>query len=103
MWLGSRQSKWVRRALVALAVLIGVWLLGWLAVPPIAKSQIQQIASDKLGRQVTIGDVDFKPWTLEFRLDDLKHRPAWTAVSRNWKSGGSMQTPNCNPSCGWRR
>lgn len=67
-----KQNKWVRRGVVALLVLLGVWLLAWLAVPPIAKGQIQRIASDKLGRQVTVGKVDFKPWTLELTVHDLR-------------------------------
>lgn len=69
-WL--KQNKWVRRGIVALLVLLGVWAIAWLAVPPIAKSQIQKIASEKLGRQVTVGKIDFKPWTLELAVNDLK-------------------------------
>ena len=67
-----KQNKWVRRAVLALLVLLAFWLVAWLAVPPIAKSQIQKIASEKLGRQVTVGKIDFKPWTLELALDDLR-------------------------------
>lgn len=67
-----KQNKWVRRAVLALLVLLVFWLVAWLAVPPIAKSQIQKIASEKLGRQVTVGKIDFKPWTLELALDDLR-------------------------------
>ncbi|MBT2325620.1 DUF748 domain-containing protein [Variovorax paradoxus] len=67
-----KQNKWVRRGAVALLVLLGLWLIAWLAVPPIAKSQIQKIASEKLGRQVTVGKIDFKPWTLELTLKDLR-------------------------------
>ncbi|CAN7387059.1 MULTISPECIES: DUF748 domain-containing protein [unclassified Variovorax] len=67
-----KQNKWVRRGVLALLVLLGLWLLAWLAVPPIAKSQIQKIASEKLGRQVTVGKIDFKPWTLELTLKDLR-------------------------------
>ncbi len=67
-----KQNKWVRRGVVALAGLLLLWLLLWLAVPPIAKSQIQKIASEQLGRQVTIGKVDFKPWSLEVAIEDLR-------------------------------
>jgi hypothetical protein len=67
-----KQNKWVQRGVLALLVLLGLWLLAWLAVPPIAKSQIQKIASEKLGRQVTVGKIDFKPWTLELTLKDLR-------------------------------
>lgn len=66
------QNKWVRRGVVTLLVLLVVWAVAWLAVPPIAKSQIQKIASEKLGRQVTVGKIDFKPWTLELAVNDLR-------------------------------
>ncbi|BEP55393.1 DUF748 domain-containing protein [Variovorax sp. V118] len=51
---------------------MALWVIAWLAVPPIAKSQLQKIASEKLGRQVTVGKIDFKPWTLELALNDLR-------------------------------
>ena len=69
-WL--KQNRWVRRGIVALASLLVLWLVLWLAVPPIAKSQLQKIASEKLGRTVTVGKVDFKPWSLELTIDDLR-------------------------------
>ncbi|UVH60098.1 DUF748 domain-containing protein [Variovorax paradoxus] len=67
-----KQNKWVRRGIVAVLVLLAFWVIAWLAVPPIAKSQLQKIASEKLGRQVTVGKIDFKPWTLELALNDLR-------------------------------
>ncbi len=67
-----KRNKWVRRGVLALLAVLGLWVLAWLAVPPIAKSQIQKIASEKLGRQVTVGKIDFKPWTLELTLSDLR-------------------------------
>ncbi|BEP61348.1 DUF748 domain-containing protein [Variovorax sp. V213] len=67
-----KQNKWVRRGIVAVLALLALWIVAWLAVPPIAKSQLQKIASEKLGRQVTVGKIDFKPWTLELALDDLR-------------------------------
>jgi hypothetical protein len=36
-----------------------------------AQHQAQKIASEKLGRTVTLGAVDFKPWTMELTLSDL--------------------------------
>ena len=51
--------------------MVALWGLGWLAVPPIVKSQAQKIASEQLGRKVTIGGVDFKPWTLELTVTNL--------------------------------
>ncbi|RZI77653.1 MAG: DUF748 domain-containing protein, partial [Variovorax sp.] len=67
-----KQNKWVRRGVAAMLALLALWVLAWLAVPPIAKTQLQKIASEKLGRQVTVGKIDFKPWTLELTLDDLR-------------------------------
>ncbi|MBS0451681.1 MAG: DUF748 domain-containing protein [Proteobacteria bacterium] len=67
-----QENKWVRRGVVALAVLLTLWAIAWAAVPPILKSQVQKIASEKLGRQVTLGEVSFKPWTLELAVNDLR-------------------------------
>lgn len=67
-----KQNKWVRRGVLALLILLSVWLIAWLAVPPIVKAQVQKIASEKLGRQVTVGKIDFKPWTLEVAVHDLR-------------------------------
>jgi len=65
-------NKWVRRVGVAILALLALWALLWLAVPPLAKSQLQKIASEKLGRQVTVGKIEFKPWTLELAVNDLR-------------------------------
>lgn len=66
-----RQSRWLRRIAWTLGGVGALWVVGWLAVPPILKHQAEKIASDKLGRKVTLGAVDFKPWTLELTLRDL--------------------------------
>jgi hypothetical protein len=42
-----------------------------LAVPPILKSQVEKLASEQLGRMLSIGSIDFKPWTLELELRDV--------------------------------
>ncbi len=55
---------WRRRAAWSLGGLLLLWARAWAAVPPIVKSQLEKIASEKLGRQVTLGAVDFKPWSL---------------------------------------
>lgn len=65
------QHQWARRAAGVVAGLLGLWLLGWLAVPPILKSQIESRASAALGRAVTVGVVDFRPWSLELDLRNL--------------------------------
>lgn len=75
----ARSPLWRRRAAWALGVLLLVWALAYAAVPSILKSQLEKIASEKLGRQVTVGAVDFKPWSLELTLRDLAIAKAGTA------------------------
>ncbi len=67
----ARSPLWRRRAAWAVGSLLLLWALAWAAVPPVVKSQIEKIASDKLGRRVTVGAIDFKPWSLEMTLTDL--------------------------------
>ena len=62
---------WLGRAAWLVAALLVLWALAWLAVPPLLKSQAQKIASEKLGRPVTIGAINFKPWSLELTVSDL--------------------------------
>ena len=66
-----KQNKWVRRLVWAVGGVGLLWGAGWLLVPPLLKSQLEKIASQELGRKVTVGRVDFTPWTLELTLDDL--------------------------------
>lgn len=66
-----KASKWARGAAWVVLGVLALWLIGWLAVPPLLKSEGQKIASEQLGRKVTIGAVNFKPWTLELTLTDL--------------------------------
>lgn len=48
-----------------------LWVLAWMAVPPLLKSQVEKMASEHLGRKLTIAAIDFKPWTLELELRDV--------------------------------
>ena len=63
--------RWLRRLAVAIAIVVALWLLSWLAVPHLLRTQGQKLASEALGRQVTIGKVEFAPWSLELTLHDL--------------------------------
>ena len=54
------------------SALLGLWLLAWLAVPPLLKAQIEKSGSAALGREVHIGSVDFHPWSLELTLHQLR-------------------------------
>ena len=66
-----QKNKWVRRAAWSLGGLAALWAVSWLAVPPLLKHQAQKMASEKLGRKVSIGGIDFKPWSLELTASDL--------------------------------
>ncbi len=66
-----KTHRWVRRIAWAVLGLFLLWGVAWLAVPPLARHLIQTIASEQLGRAVTLGAVDFQPWTLELTLTDL--------------------------------
>ncbi|MDB5966565.1 MAG: hypothetical protein JWQ72_3065, partial [Polaromonas sp.] len=67
----SRSPLWRRRLAWAVGSLLAIWLLAYALVPPLARAQIEKLASGKLGRAVTVGTVDFKPWSLELTLSDL--------------------------------
>jgi uncharacterized protein involved in outer membrane biogenesis len=63
---------WLRRCLIAVASLLLLWGVTWLAVPPLLKWQIQKQASAQLGRNVTVERVDFRPWALSLSLEGLR-------------------------------
>jgi hypothetical protein len=97
-----KSHKWARRAAWAVAGVLTLWALGWLAVPPLLKHQAQKIASEKLGRTVTLGAVDFKPWTMELTLSDLAVATAdgkadQVRIQRIYMDGELQSW------CGWRR
>ncbi len=48
-----------------------VWLLAWALVPWAVKTQLERRASAALGRAVTVGQVQFRPWSLELVLHDF--------------------------------
>lgn len=58
-------------ALTVTGVLV-LWLLAWLAVPPLLKSQAEQRLSALLGRQVQVGELQFSPWALSLTVRDLR-------------------------------
>src|SRR5512143_1908680 len=59
----------LRRALVAIAALAAiVAALGFLVVPPVAKSKLVALAGSELGRRATIDRLAFNPFTLHAKL-----------------------------------
>jgi hypothetical protein len=66
-----RALTWLRRLAWTAAGLVSLWALAWLAVPPLLKSQAQTRLSALLGRTVTVGSVEFSPWSLELTVHDF--------------------------------
>ena len=62
---------WLRRAVWVLLGVLLLWLLGWLALPPLLRSQGEKWAGVALGRTVHIGRVEFAPWALQLTLHDI--------------------------------
>lgn len=89
-----RSPRWQRRAAWACGALVLFWGLAYAAVPSILKSQIEKTASEKLGRQVTVGEVDFKPWSLELTIKDLAVAKANPAGSSGSAGTQAAATPN---------
>ena len=78
------QGKWMRRLAMAVVAVVALWLVTWLAVPPLVRWQAPERLSAALGRDVTLGAVDFHPWVLEIVLHDVAVGPA---------RGASVATP----------
>ena len=78
---GAWSPRWRRRAVWGLGGLLLLWALAWAAVPAVLKSQLEKGLSEKLGRQVTVGLIDFKPWSLELTLSDVAVAKAGTAAA----------------------
>ncbi len=67
---------WPRRVLRALAglvlTLVALLLVAWVALPMWIERAGVRIASEQLGRPVTLGGARFTPWRLALTLDQLK-------------------------------
>lgn len=61
----------LRRAGWSVAVVMLLYVVAWLAVPPIVRSQVQKHGSEALGRQVTVARITFNPFTLELQARDV--------------------------------
>ncbi len=68
---GGWAGRWLRRVAWAIGGVLLLWSIAYAAVPLVLKSQLQKIATEKLGRTVTVGKVDFKPWSMALTLNDL--------------------------------
>ena len=72
----SALPVWPRRALRALVglvlALVALLLVAWVALPMWIERAGVRIASEQLGRPVTLGGARFTPWRLALTLEELK-------------------------------
>ena len=66
-----RSPRWHRRAAWAVGIWLLVWALAYAVVPLVVKVQLERLGSEMLERRVSVGDVNFKPWSLELTIHDL--------------------------------
>ena len=62
---------WLRRLAIGVAAVLTLGVIAWLGIPQLLQWQLPLRASAALGRAVTVGEVDFKPWSLELTVNDL--------------------------------
>ena len=63
----ATRSRWVRRLFYAAGAIALLVLAVWVAVPPIARAQLETRLTEALGRTTTVESVEFDP--LRLRLD----------------------------------
>jgi len=66
-----RAPRWRRRCAIGAGVLATLFVLAWLAVPPIVRSQVESRATEALGRPTTLESVAFDPFRLRLTLKGL--------------------------------
>ncbi len=66
-----KSKAWLRRTVWSVLAVLVLWALGWLALPPLLRSQGQKLASEALGRDVRIGRIEFVPWSLQLTVHDV--------------------------------
>jgi len=89
----GRGQLWLRRIGWFGIGLLLLWMLACVAVPPLLKWQLQSRLSELLGRTVTIGDVGFKPWTLELTFGNLAIAGAPATVPANSLASSNPGAP----------
>ncbi len=63
--------SWMRRLLWLVGVLLLLGVAAWLGVPPLVKWQAEKQLSELTGREVTLGEVSFRPWSLQLEVKNL--------------------------------
>lgn len=64
-------ARWMRRCAIGVGVLAALFVLAWLAVPPIVRAQVESRATEALGRRTTLEAVAFDPFRLRLTLEGL--------------------------------
>jgi len=68
-------GSWFRRLRNAIAILIALLaayaLVGFVAVPWLAKPKVESLVTSEVGRSATLGKLEFNPFTLRARLSDF--------------------------------
>ncbi|KQM68987.1 DUF748 domain-containing protein [Xylophilus sp. Leaf220] len=67
----QRALRYLRAFGILLAAFAFLVVLAWWGVPHLVRHQLAHQASERLGRAVTAGRIDFRPWRLELRMHDL--------------------------------
>ena len=62
---------WIRRLAWGVGAVLLLWVVTWLALPPLIRWQGPPRLSEALGRTVTFGDVKLSPWGLDLTVDAL--------------------------------
>lgn len=70
--LSIKTNPWLRRFAWAVLAWLALWALAWALVPPALRHVLHTRVSAQLGRELSVGQIDFKPWTLELELRDLR-------------------------------
>ncbi|GGI53877.1 DUF748 domain-containing protein [Oxalicibacterium solurbis] len=68
----SRKPAARRSFIGLLAFILLIGLFGYFVLPGIIKSQAEQLISEKLNRQTTIGKVDVSPYAMRVTIHDMK-------------------------------
>ncbi|MCS4510315.1 DUF748 domain-containing protein [Xylophilus ampelinus] len=66
-----RALRYLRAFGILLSAFALLVVLAWWGVPHLLRHQLEHRASERLGRAVTAGRIDFRPWRLELRMHDL--------------------------------
>ena len=67
----SGRRRWGLHIAIALTVVAVLWSAAWFYAPPLIAAQAEKAVFEQLGRRLSLGKVEFNPWTLELTIDDL--------------------------------